>query len=356
MSPALWLAARELAARGRRVALAAAVVGAIAASVTATELVARAREAAVAEQVDAMGPAVTVVPRGTTPGGLARYELQGTLPASTEALVRRALGSRLRAVERRAVFHRHVAGARRLVVGVDAFPDRVRGGPSAAIVGSVLGRALPVGSTVTIDDRAFEVARILPSAGSVEDVALFIPIAQAGAVTVNELRVFLSSGTSPREAERLLSQAAPGLAVVRSDRGDVADGSLPEALARHRAVAYAVMAAVAALTLLIAAHLDATERKVELATLIAIGASRFTVVGGVLVRSAIVAAAGALAGAVAGGAVAALLEPALRGLAASVIETAGGVVVAGVVLGAAAAGPSALACVVRDPVRDLQEG
>jgi hypothetical protein len=124
----------------------------------------------------------------------------------------------------------------------------------------------------------------------VEDLAVFLPLAAARALArdegVNELRIFLRAGVSPRDAGAKLSRAVVDAAVVRSDRGDVADRDTHASLARHRAVAYVVMAGVAALCLLIAAHLDATERRVELATLVAIGASRSTILGGLLVRSA----------------------------------------------------------------------
>jgi hypothetical protein len=129
------------------VALAGLVIAAIAATVTAMELVARAREEAVAAQIDAMGPALTVVPRGTSAGALARYELgEGALPAGVEEAVQGALGSDLRSIERRLVVHREVAGARVPVVGVEAgvVPDAgqdqgsVASGPSSRVASKTL--------------------------------------------------------------------------------------------------------------------------------------------------------------------------------------------------------------------------
>ncbi len=287
-SPALWLAVRELVTRRRRVALAGLVIAAIAATVTATELVARAREEAVAAQIDAMGPALTVVPRGTSAGALARYELgEGALPASVEEAVRGALGSDLRSIERRLVVHREVAGARVPVVGVEAgvVPAAAQE-PGSVALGSELARRLGDASNVVVDGRELQVKGVMPSTASAEDVALFMPLAAARALAaaegVNELRLSLRAGVSPRDAEARLARATIGAAVIRSDRGDVADREAQESLSRHRGVAYAVMGAVAALCLLIAAHLDAAERRVELATLVAIGASRWTVLGALL--------------------------------------------------------------------------
>lgn len=359
-SPALWLARRELAARGKRVALAAAVVAAIAAAVTAMELVARARELAIAAQVDAVGPALTLVPRGTTASALARYDLGGMLPSDTEAAVRRTLGWRLRAVERRVVLQRDVAGSQRPIVGLDAYVgDEPVASRSVASVGSELGRTVAVGSAITIDGRSFQVTRVLPSTGSVEDVAVFLPIrdvrALGGAIGTNELRIFLAAGVSPREAEAQIAGAASRAAVIRSDRGEVADRDMHESLARHRGVAYAVMAAMAGLALLIAAHLDATERRVELATFVAIGAPLRTILAGLLGRSAVVAGAGAGAGALLGLAIAIALGPARQALAPSTWALAAFVLGAGVCVGIVAAVPTALWSVARDPVRELQE-
>lgn len=355
MSPALWLATRELAARRRRVALAAAVVATIAASVTTTELVARAREVAIAAQVEAIGPALTVVPRGTTPGDLARGDVHGVLRVHADD-VERILGARVRAVERRVMQHRELAGARRLIVRVDAPAGSERQGVGdVAAVGSELGRSFPAGSSLTIDGHRYEVAQILPSAGSADDFSVFLPIEEAQRHEVNELRVYLAAGASPREAELQLGRGAPGGAVIRSDRGEVADGSLQDTLVRHRLAAYAVMAAVAALTLVVAAHLDAAERRAELATLAAIGASRRTLLGSVLSRSAIVAGVGSLAGALAGRLVAFGIDPALQVGARSAVGVVVVVAIAGALVGAAAAAPTALMAAGRDPARDLQE-
>ena len=361
-SPALWLTVRELVARRRRVALAGLVIAAIAATVTATELVARAREEAVAAQIDAMGPALTVVPRGTSASALARYELgEGALPAGVEEAVRGTLGSDLRSIERRLVVHREVAGARAPVVGVEAglLPAAAQE-PGSVALGSELARRVGGASSVVVDGHELQVKGAMPSTASAEDVALFMPLAAARALAavegVNELRLSLRAGVSPRDAEARLARATIGAAVIRSDRGDVADREAHESLSRHRSVAYAVMVAVAALCLLIAAHLDATERRVELATLVAIGASRWTVLGALLFRSAIVAAAGAALGVVAGAALAAGQDLAVAGALGRAWSLGAATVGAALVVGVAAATPTALATIARDPVCELQEG
>jgi putative ABC transport system permease protein len=360
-SPALWLALKELGARRGRVALAVLVVAAIAAAVTATELVARTREAAVAAQIDEMGPALTVVPRGVTAGALARLDLgEGVLPPGAEAAVKAALAGELRALEGRLVLQREVTGSRGPVIGVEpgALPDRVRGSGTVAL-GSELARRVGDVSSVVVAGREHRVGGVLPSTGSGEDLAVLMSRealrALAGVEGSNALRLFLRAGVSPRDAEARIARSGLGAAVVRHDRGDVADREAQEALSRHRGVAYAVMAIVAGLCLLIAAHLDAAERRVEVATLVAIGASRWTLLGALLSRSALVAATGAAMGATMGAAVAVAQAPALAAAVAMAWPLTVSTVAAALVLGVVAAAPTALASILRDPVSDLQE-
>lgn len=361
-SPALWLAVRELGARRGRIALAALVVAATAAAATAMELIARAREEAIAAQIDAMGPALTLVARNVTAGALARQDLgEGVLPPSVEIAARAALGRDLRTVERRLVLHREVAGIRLPVIGVEAgvLPASFEAAGAAAL-GSELARRLGDVSSVSLAGREYRISGVMPSTGSADDVAVVVSLrelqALAGVEGANELRVFLRAGVSPRDAQERLSRANLGATVVRSDRGDVADGEAQGTLSRHRAVAYAVMAVVAGLCLLIAAHLDATERRVELATLVAIGASRWTVLGALLSRSALVAAAGAALGVAGGAALAVGQERVVVAVLAAAWAVAVTTVAAAVAVGVLAATPTALVTVTRDPVRELQEG
>lgn len=359
--PALWLTLRELGARRRRAALAALVVAAAAAAATAMELVARAREDVVAVQIDAMGPALTLAAPGVTAGALARRELgEAVLSSGVEPAARAALGRDLRALERRLVLRREVAGVEALVIGVD--PGVLPGGaaaPGSVAIGSELARRLGQAPTVEVAGRRLRAWGVLPSTASADDLAVVMPLQEVHALTgvqgANELRIFLRPGVSPRDAEERLSRAGLGAAVVRTDRGEVADADVQGSLARHRAVAYVVIAAVAGLCLLIATHLDAAERRVELATLVAIGASRSTVLAALVSRSALVAGAGGVLGVAGGAALALAQDPAVVAALAGARGVAAATIAAAVGIGAMAAAPTALGAALRDPVRDLQE-
>lgn len=354
MSAAAWLIVRELRARWRRVALAAAAVGALAAAATAVELLARAREDAVSARVDGIGPALTVVPAGTTAGALARAELGGrVLPPGARERVAAALGLDLRRLDARLVLSRTVAGAVTPVLGVEGAPD-------GALVGPELATRLGGAAVIALDGVPVPVRGIAPPSGGLEDVAITLALEQAAALNgtpgqVNELRLYLRAGVDAAAAERRLAAAGAGAAVIRHDRGEVATRELPGALARHRGAAYALFAIAAALCLLIVAHLDAAERRVEIATLVAIGASRASIVGSLVGRTVVVAAAGAALGAGAGFAIAAIQDAATLGALVRHAGVLAAPVLAAAALAAAAAAPTALVAARRDPVPALQE-
>lgn len=359
MRAALWLAARELRVRWRRVTLAAAAVAALAAAATTLELLGRAREEAVAARVDAMGPALTVVPAGVGAGELARHELGGRqLPADAAARVERALGAELRGVERRLVVRRTVAGLDVPVLGVEEGEGPPPAG--AALAGAELARRLGDAAAVELDGRTLRLAGARPSTGDADDLALVLPLAvvqalEAAPGAASALRLYLRAGVSPRAAEARLAAAGLDAAVIRHDRGDVAGGELQGSLARHRRVAQGVMALVAALCLLVVAHLDAAERRVEIATLVAIGAPRAAIMGALVGRSALVAAAGAAAGIAAGYALAAAQDPAVAGALSRHWAVGAGALAAAVGLAVLAAAPTGVAEACRDPVPSLQE-
>lgn len=356
MRTALWLATRELRARWQRVTLAAAVVASLAAAATTLELIGRAREEAVAARVDAMGPALTLVPAGAGAGELARGELAGRrLPDGLGARVERALGAELRALERRLVARRTIAGLEVPVIGVEGAPSI-----GAALAGAELARRLGDATGLELDGEPFRLDGARPSTGDVEDVALVLALndvqrLEGAPGAANELRLFLRADASPRAAERRLVAAGLGATVVRHDRGDVAGGELQGSLGRHRRVAQLLMAVVTAACLLVVAHLDASERRTEIATLVAIGTPRAAILGALVCRSALVASAGALAGTATGFAVAAAQDRAVASALLGLWPTGAATVVAAVSLAVLAAAPTGLVAALSDPIPALQD-
>lgn len=360
LATSAWLASRDLRARWPRVLLAAVVVAVLSGVAVTLELLGRAREEAVAMRVDAMGPPLSVVPAGTTAEALGRLDLGGrALPDGTEQTISAVLGASLRRVEPRLVVTAQAGGIEVPLIGL-APPAWGDGPATGLVVGAELGRRFRPGTTIEVGSETLKVARVAQEVGGAEDAAFAAPLALverlAGRDTARELRVYLRAGVDPGDSERSLRAALPAAAVVRHDRGPVAASEVQTSLAAHRHAAYVLLAVVALLCLAIAAQLDAAERRVELATLSALGAPGRTMIAVLVLRACTAGIVGATAGAAAATSAAALQDPLvasawLRWWPVGVVATAAAV---GVAL-LAGAGVGALAA-LRDPVADLQEG
>jgi hypothetical protein len=352
----LWLAGRELSRRATSVLLAVALVGFNVALSSGLELVFRAREEAVASRIDQIAPPLSVVPPGVSASAAGRLELgPELLPEHTEAQVRSVLGSELRMLEARLAVSSEVSGAKATLVGVSSQPFS----PGQVTLGSLLSERLgaSAGHFVVIENERYLVAAVNESTASIEDAAAFVPLALAqklgGVAGVNQLRLYLWAGGSVQSALERLRAAGLTASVLRTDRGAVAEHQMVTPLARYRRLFWLWTAAVTALVLLVAAFRDASSRRAEFATLLAIGAPRAVVAVSVMARSLCIALAGGALGLVGGGAIAALqgdqswaiaaILPVL-GVGLAVPLAAGGAPSLGVAIWAAA----------QNPVRELQ--
>lgn len=358
---ALWLARRDLGSRRGRVALTAVLVAAGVALVVAAELLSRARDQAVAMRVDGIAPQLRVVPEGVSASALARLDLGGTvLPRGTAARATEILGGFARVVEEELIVEEPVSGTTVPVIGVP--PERLALGPGEAAPGALLaqrpGFAAP--ATVLVRGNPHRIGAAIAPTASAEDLALLVPLADLRAAlgtpdAASGLRVFLVPGASAGDAEARLRSGLDGQNVIRVDRGAVADRELQGLLARYRVLLYAITAAVVGGCLLVALHLDARERRLELATLVAIGATPALLLRMLTLRAALVGAAGGVAGAAAGLGVAAAWAQSQGSLGPAL-----GVLLLGIggaaALAAVAALPTALQCALRDPVAGLHEG
>jgi len=350
---ALWLVRRDLTARPFRAALAVLLVASLTAVALTLELLGRAREEAVAAAIDAMGPGLSVVPAGSTSAGLERLDLGVlALPPATGAAIVRLLAHDLRKLERRIVARVELQGVPTPLVGLEGLPD------GQAEIGASLASRLGDGARVLLGDVELEVARPRPTEASMEDHAVFVSLATASRLSgiggPNWLRIYVGPGASVDESAHRLEDL-PGVAVLRAERGAVADVETQDALLRHRTLVQIVLLLTGVVGLALVAHLDAFERLLELATLGAIGASREAIVAMVTARSAAVAAAGVMLGTLISVLTCWVQDPE----ASYAISRSGalvpGLVLATTLLGAASAIPTGLANASRDPVPFLQD-
>jgi putative ABC transport system permease protein len=349
-----WLVLRELCARGWRAVMAAALVAAAAALGTGLELVARGREEAANERIDGVGPALRLVPNGVGGSELMRLDLGNQLlPPGTAKRVTAALGPDLREARERLVLQIDISGRRVPVVGVG------HGKPGGVELGSALAEAFGHPATLDVGRGPEPVLTVRDATGSSEDGAVFLPLlaakALAGKDGINEIQVFLRSGVPPETASARLAAADLHAKLVPGGRGAPADQEVQGALAHGRRLAQGVLALLLGLGLAVTAHLDAAERRSEVATLRAVGADAVTVWWTIVSRSTLVGLAGGAVGALAGVALAAAQDPSVApGLVADwpVAFTVAGLCA---LLGALAAGPTAIAMALRNPVPWLQE-
>lgn len=311
MRASLWLAWEELWARKRLFAGSAALVAAAVALFSATELVSQAREAAVASQIDYLGPTLRLVPAGVTSTDLARFELgDAVVPERTVSQIRRDLSTWLRASEGRLLLIEAVDAVRSPIIGMAA--DGGVGSlasvrslpPDDVLLGADLARQLgkQVGERVRFLERSWRVHGLLPPLGSAEDLAVVTRLsalqeARGVGTGVNEIRLYARPGAPVADIVARLRDTRPELGILGgADRGGVAERQTAATLRRHRTVVYWLTGLAVAIGLTIAAYLNAAERRVEMAMLTAIGGTAVSVVVTLVARAAIIGLVGALAG------------------------------------------------------------
>ncbi len=310
MKPTLWLAWRELMSRKAAFATGLTMVGVAVSLCAGTELVARSREAAIAAEIDQIGPTLRLIPAGQTASDLAKFELGATTFHERDASkLRTELSRWVRAVEGRLLLKVPVEGRMVPAIGID--PNRVVS-PFDALallndkdtaLGSGLTRRLrkSEGDLVVIKGSHFRVSAVLPETASADDLALYLALRPMQELfelpeSVNELRIFPSPGAPVERIASHLSANHSEINVLKTYRGDVAEGGMNQSLLQHRRVLYAITATVIAFCILIWSYLNAGERRLEMATVVAVGGTGMTVLSMLVVRAAIVGLLGAFGG------------------------------------------------------------
>lgn len=359
MRTAAWLAGREIAGRGGNFLLGAAVVAAVVALAIATDALARGGEERVAAEMDSISAPIEVLPAGTSATQLARGTVGlASLPPGTLQKIRSALEGALRGLEPRLLAEGVLAGRPVLLVGTAS------GRPVAGLredeiaLGANLARRLGLGQgdTSLVLGESLRVGALLPSAGSIDDESVFLHLERLQRLVnaegrINQVRIFLRSGADSVHAKELLERSAPGVNVVRRDRGEAVDRDTPRSLSIWRAAAFAAAGLACAAWLAFAARLNLAERRREIAILAAIGAPSGQVVTAVVLRSAETATLGALLGIALGTGVGHLLQAPSFGTAPLLLATG----LATVVLSALVAAPVAALAARADPVEALEE-
>jgi putative ABC transport system permease protein len=318
MRSALWLAFRELIDRKVPFAVAVVAIAAAVAICASTDLVSRSRQVAVSAELDHMGPGLRVLPAGVSTSDLSRFEMGPKyIPPQRAAELVHELSPWTRAVEGRLLMSRHVGRERTPVIGVA--PDEVVSPFKAlhgleegkAVLGAELARRLDKGKgdALRFDARELQVHGVLPSTATAEDLALFLTREELQELAglpgmLNEIRLYPLDSDARQKSADYLELRFPYLKVVVPDRDDAVRPEAERSLGEHRWILYLLTAMIATFGVLVWAHLNASERQVEMATIVAIGGSSHTILGVLGVRAAIVALAGGILGSGIGAAIA----------------------------------------------------
>ncbi|MFQ5589630.1 MAG: ABC transporter permease [Phycisphaerae bacterium] len=369
MSPSLWLSFQELTKRRLGTTIAAGIIALAVAFAAGLELVARAREAAVAADLDQIGPAIRIIPRGKTARDLARFELQSApFDAQDVRRLRREYRSMVSSIEGRlslkVPFRNRlipVVGVARETVVV-TFEDLRRLSDDRVLIGAELASDLGIsqGQAFTLQGQPFEILAVLPETASEDDTALFVNLRHLQRLfrlpdRFNEIRIFPAPGADIDALAASIAARRPDMTLLTTQRGAAAEQSMHGMLREHRRVLYVVTGVVIAVSVLIWSYINGSERRLELATLVAVGGSAWTVVSMILTRGALLGAFGAVLGFLLGLAISLAqdLESTICVLPA--LDLAGIIVVTSTVLSASGALPAAGLVAVQDPVKVLQD-
>jgi ABC-type antimicrobial peptide transport system permease subunit len=172
------------------------------------------------------------------------------------------------------------------------------------LLGAELARRLEreAGDRVRLLGRGWRVAGVVQPQGNSEDLALFMRLSTLQTASrkvgrINEIRLFAKPGVETDSMAVRLRARHPDLGVFEnSDRGNVAEQQTGATLVRYRKAVSWLTALAAAIGLMIASYVNAEERRIEMATIVALGAASMTVLATLVARGAIVGAVGAIAG------------------------------------------------------------
>lgn len=313
MRSSLWLSWRELTGRKSAFLLNAALVGLAVGLCVAVELAARSREQAAQGQMYNIAPSIIMYPRGVTRGQIADSNTMHAIEERIVLEIEDRYGTWVHRASGRLVLKRKIRNNDFRIIGFDSrkmispFKTLQTLAENESAAGFAMGPAYHIkqGDVMAIGRSDYTVREILPSTGTSEDAALFMTLKSAQSVAgmpgrINEISIYLRTGVSADSLIRILKKDYPGLDIIASKTGEIAGGGMETTLARHRTILYGMVGFITILLLFAGAVLNVRERRIEIATMYAVGASNINVLAAVACRSLIVGMIGSAAGCAAG--------------------------------------------------------
>ena len=308
---AFWLSWRELVNRKLSLTTGIAMVAIAVALCSSLELISRARETKVAIEIDNIGPALRLIPAGKTANDRARFDLGSNYFSKDDVnKIQHRFKNQIRALDNRLLLKTRMNGTTVPIIGID--PAQVNSpfgiprnlSDDTVVLGEELGRKLnkKEGDEIFLNGMFFTIAAILPQTASSEDLSLFLSLKRMPSLfgftdqVTNEIRIYPIPGINLDMIVSKLKADFPKISVINTYRGDVAEHEMNDSLSRNRHVLYYIVAIVIALCIAIWSYLNSNERRLEIATLIAIGGTNMTIMIILICRAVMVGLLGAIIG------------------------------------------------------------
>ena len=284
----LWLSWQELNGRKMVFSINVILIALFIALPVSLDLMGNARKSSIESRIDYIGPSLILVPEGVISSDLVTAQLKGkTYSSSIFRNIKQALSAYLRYAEARLTERRFIDGREMPVTGID-FQDvysypfaRYIIGDDEVLLGTIAADKLrkKKGDTLVVGARTFNVADIIPTAGGIDDVSVFLPLAVLQRLAnqegrINEVRLFPLSVASYEELKLNLRDYSGGLNMIDVYRGDTAEKDIDSALQGFQKALYVVAFILIALCIMISTYINLDGRKSEVSTVYTLGASQ----------------------------------------------------------------------------------
>jgi putative ABC transport system permease protein len=284
----LWLSWQELTGRKVIFSINVILIALLIALPVSLDLVGKARKNSIGTRIDYIGPSLILVPEGILSSDLVTAQLKGkTYSSSTFDKIQRDLFPYVRNAEARLTTRLFIDDRNVPVVGIDfrnvsSYPfARYSMGNNDVLLGTVAAETLQKGKndTLQIQSHTFTVADIIPTAGGIDDVSVFLSLPVLQKLTkqerrINEIRLFPESASSYKQLTSHLKKYTVELNMIDAYRGDTAEKNIDTTLRNYQKALYTVAFILIALCIMISTYINLDGRKAEVSTVYTLGASQ----------------------------------------------------------------------------------
>jgi hypothetical protein len=233
----LWLSWQELIGRKVVFSINVILVALLIALPVSLDLMGKARKSSVETRIDYIGPSLILVPAGIMSSELVTAQMKGkTFSSSISGAIKRKFSPYLRNTEARLTTRLFIDGRDVPVVGIDfrnvySYPFKQYSiGNNDVLLGTIAAEKLHKrkDDTLRVHSQTFTIAGIIPTAGGVDDLSVFLslPVLQKLAKLegrINEIRLFPGSASSYQELKSYLKEYNGKLNMIDAYRGDAAE-------------------------------------------------------------------------------------------------------------------------------------